>query len=364
MKTLSKKLTKQEIENFGIELEGIRKEIMQKVGEEDANHIRRVANQSRYYEIMGRLFIHFSLEPLSFSLGVGFLSLAKILNNMELGHNVLHGQYDWMNDPEFNSKTFEWDIVSDAKQWKFYHNYIHHTFTNVIGKDHDFGYHITRLSSEQKWTPANLFQPVLNLLLAFNFEWGVGKHGYNVEFLETPKSKRKGKTLQDYINVFLSKVELQLVKDYVVFPILGGVMAPKIFLGNLFANTIRNLWTYSIIYCGHFTENSETFTIEEMKEEGKGGWYLRQLKGSSNIEGSKLFHLLSGHLSHQIEHHLFPDMPSSRYEEVAPRIKEICEKYEQHYNTGSFVKQFASVWKKIFKFSLPDELIQKREAIA
>jgi NADPH-dependent stearoyl-CoA 9-desaturase len=291
-------------------------------------------------------------------LGTSLLTLSKILNNMEIGHNVMHGQYDWMNHPELNSRTFEWDIVSDSHQWKFYHNYVHHTFTNVIGKDHDFGYHFTRLSEEQKWKPLHLFQSVANFFLAFNFEWGVGKHGYSVEFLETPKKQGK-KTLEEYKNVFFKKVELQLFKDYAFFPFLAGLGAPKVIAANMIANTIRNLWTYSIIFCGHFTENTETFLPKEIENESKGQWYLRQLKGSSNLEGSKLFYQLSGHLSHQIEHHMFPDIPAPRYEEIAPRLKSICEKYEQHYNTGSFAKQFSSVWKRIFAYSFPDSIAKK-----
>ncbi len=358
MNSLSKKLTKEEIESFGKELEEIRKDIQSRVGEEDANHILKVYNTMRYNEIMGRLILHFSLDPISFAIGTGMLTISKILNNMEVGHNVMHGQYDWMNHPELNSRDFEWDIVSDSKQWKFYHNYIHHTFTNVIGKDHDFGYHFTRLSEEQAWKPVHLFQTVANFFLAFNFEWGVGKHGYKVEFLETPKKQGK-KTLQEYKDVFSKKIELQLFKDYVFFPLLSGFGAPKVFLGNLLANTFRNLWTYSIIFCGHFTENAETFSEEELENETKADFYLRQLKGSSNLEGSKFFYLMSGHLSHQIEHHMFPDIPANRYEEIAPRLKELCEKYEQNYNSGSFVKQFSSVWKRIFAFSFPDPIAEK-----
>jgi linoleoyl-CoA desaturase len=180
-----------------------------------------------------------------------------------------------------------------------------------------------------------------------------------VQFLETPKKHRNKRGYEDFKDIFRKKMELQLIKDYVFFPLLGGLGAPKIFLGNLIANTIRNLWTYSIIFCGHFTENAETFTIDEMNQETSADWYLRQIKGSSNLEGNKMFYLMSGHLSHQIEHHLFPDIPSSRYEEIAPRVKEICEKYGQHYNSGSFLSQFGSVWKRIFSYALPDPYAAK-----
>ena len=47
-------------------------------------------------------------------LGTAALSLAKILDNMEIGHNVLHGQWDWMRDPKIHSSTWEWDHTSPA----------------------------------------------------------------------------------------------------------------------------------------------------------------------------------------------------------------------------------------------------------
>ncbi len=359
MKTISKKLSKEETEAFGVELEAIRTDVMAKIGQEDADHIRRVHRAYRYTEILGRGLIHFSFEPITFTVGTLLLAGSKILNNMEIGHNVMHGQYDWMNDPRFNSRTFEWDIVSDSKQWKFYHNYMHHTFTNVVGKDHDYGYHFTRLSEEQKWKPAHIFQSIANVFLAFNFQWGVGGHGYKVEYMEIPKKQRKKKSLKEYRDVFFKKAELQLVKDYLFFPLLAGLNFPKVFLGNFIANMIRNLWTYSIIFCGHFTENAETFTPEQIEGETKGEWYIRQLKGSSNLSGGNFFYLMTGHLSHQIEHHMYPDVPAKRYREIAPKLQELCEKYGQHYNTGGFIKQFASVWKRIFAYSFPDRIARK-----
>jgi fatty acid desaturase len=365
MKTLSKNLSKIEIEEFGKELETIRIDVMAKVGKEDADHIKKVYKTYRYTEVLGRGLIHFSFEPITFALGTGLLAISKILNNMEIGHNVMHGQYDWMNDPRFNSRTFEWDIVSDSKQWKFYHNYMHHTFTNVIGKDHDYGYNFTRLTEDQKWKPVHLTQMFSNLFLMFNFQWGVGGHGPKVEYLEKPKKQRTKRSYKDYRDVWFKKIELQLVKDYLFFPLLALINVPsilnipKVILANFIANGIRNVWTYAVIFCGHFTENTETFTPDEIKEETKSMWYLRQLKGSSNLSGGNLFYIMTGHLSHQIEHHMFPDVPAKRYQEIAPRLQELCAKYGQHYNVASFPKQFWTVWKRIFAYSLPDKYALK-----
>jgi linoleoyl-CoA desaturase len=80
---------------------------------------------------------------------------------------------------------------------------------------------------------------------------------------------------------------------------------------------------------------------------------VRQLIGAANISGGPLFHILSGNLSFQVEHHLFPDMPSSRYQQIAPRVKEICERYGLPYNTGRLSKQWGTVQRTILRMALP-----------
>ena len=80
---------------------------------------------------------------------------------------------------------------------------------------------------------------------------------------------------------------------------------------------------------------------------------MRQLIGSCNLDGTRLFHIMTGSLSFQIEHHLFPDLPSCRYPEIAPRVRAICERYGLAYNSGRLGGQYRSVAKKILRYSLP-----------
>ena len=81
---------------------------------------------------------------------------------------------------------------------------------------------------------------------------------------------------------------------------------------NFVANIVRNVWAHSIIFCGHFPDQTYTFGEDEVADESRGGWYVRQLLGAANIEGGPLFHVISGNLGYQVEHHLYPDMPSTR----------------------------------------------------
>ena len=108
-----------------------------------------------------------------------------------------------------------------------------------------------------------------------------------------------------------------------------------------------------IIFCGHFPEGTQEFSIEEAANETRGGWYLRQMLGSANLTGGRLFHILSRQPRHQIEHHLFPDIPAHRYAEIAVEVRAICERYGLHYNTGPLHKQFGSVVRKIVQLALP-----------
>ena len=77
--------------------------------------------------------------------------------------------------------------------------------------------------------------------------------------------------------------------------------------------------------------------------------------GSANISGSRVLHLMAGNLSHQIEHHIFPDLPSNRYVEIAPRVRQVFEKFGLPYNSRPLVRQVASAWHKVIRLSLPND---------
>jgi fatty acid desaturase len=142
-------------------------------------------------------------------------------------------------------------------------------------------------------------------------------------------------------------------KDFILYPLLAGPLFPVVLAANVSASVIRNIWSFSIIFCGHFPDGVHSFTEASCENESRGRWYYRQLLGSANLTGGKLFHVMSGNLSHQIEHHLFPDVPAHRYAEMSVEVRQICEKYGLPYNTGPLYSQYATVWVKIFKLALP-----------
>jgi len=346
-------LTAEDVENLGRELDAIREQVIASRGERDAAYIRKVIDGQRKLELGSRAVLLFSLFPPAWLVGTVGLSISKIVENMEIGHNVMHGQWDWMRDSKIHSTTWEWDNASPAEMWKHSHNEVHHTYTNVRGKDHDLGYGIMRVDENQKWVPFYLAQPLWNFINACVFEYGIAAYDLQIgKYLKgrTDKAEFQGKAKR-----VLAKIRKQATRDYLLHPLLSGPSALPTLTANLTANLVRNVWTHSVIMCGHFPEGVQTFEKNSIDGETRGEWYLRQMLGSANISGSRLLHFMSGNLSFQIEHHLFPDLPSNRYQEIAPKIQDVFERYGLTYTTGSLPRQVGSAWKTVFKLSLPND---------
>jgi linoleoyl-CoA desaturase len=411
------RLTEEQIEAIAREFDELHDQVKADLGERDARYIRGIIGLQRRLALLGRLLLVGSrFRPLWLA-GTATLGMAKILENMEIGHNVLHGQWDWMNDPVINSTVWDWDTASTSQAWKHSHNYIHHTYTNIRGKDKDLGYEIMRIDPHQPWHPVYLLQPLYNILLMALFEWGVATHDLDFDAIRSGE-KSKEQVLEDLKGISV-KARAQIVKDYIAWPLVSALVMTgldfaiastgrdlnpvgvevtsrrararakatdtwhrarrakrrdnavvgavrqlverrsfrepfrRTLWADVTANVMRNLWSHAIIFCGHFPDQTYTFSEEETKDESKGARYVRQLIGAANIEGGPLFHVISGNLGYQVEHHLYPDMPSTRYGEIAPRVREICKEYELPYNTGPFFRQWGMVNRTIARLAFP-----------
>ncbi|MFZ0040212.1 MAG: acyl-CoA desaturase [Solirubrobacteraceae bacterium] len=403
------RLTDEQIEQLGKEFDELHEQVKADLGDRDATYIRSMIAFQRRLALIGRAELVASRWRVPWALGAATLGMAKILENMEIGHNVMHGQWDWMNDPVINSRAWDWDTASTAEAWRHSHNFIHHTYTNIIGKDRDLGYEIMRIDPSQRWYPWYMLQPIYNILLALQFEWGVALH--DLDFDAIRSGEKDMKQVRKELKGIAGKARAQIVKDYIAWPLISalimtaieaavvsakssdvgsangvnrrarravrkvrkvtpGVKAQNVvseliarrsfrepfkrtLQANLVANLMRNVWSYAIIFCGHFPDQTYTFTQEETEDETRGGWYVRQLLGAANIDGGPMFHVISGNLGYQVEHHLYPDMPSTRYGEIAPKVREICERYELPYNTGPFHQQLGMVQRTILRLAFP-----------
>jgi fatty acid desaturase len=210
------------------------------------------------------------------------------------------------------------------------------------------------MTRDEPWRPEHLLQPLRNLLLASIFEWGIGLHGIHSERDRVAPDEAK---ILEERKAFATKIARQSLKDYVLVPALSRSRWRRTLAANAAANVLRNFWAYAVIFCGHFPDGAEKFTADVLENETQGEWYLRQMLGAANFNAGPLMAFSSGNLCYQIEHHLFPDLPSNRLAQIAVRVRELCDKYDLPYTTSSFARQYLLVLRTIHKLALPDRFL-------
>jgi linoleoyl-CoA desaturase len=347
---------------FGREIDRIRDEAMAKVGAEDVAYIKKVDAVSRAAEIVGRGLIHASITPLGFFAGVGALWLHKQLEATEIGHTALHGTFDKLEGAErFHSKTFTWQTPIDEESWRYVHNIRHHQYTNIAGRDPDIHFGPLRFNEHTPYDPKlHRNQMWHALLIVMNFgaginirDTGVGDHlqengrgGYDVIDERTPESwqNSKKKLLRKWVPYY--------GKEFVLFPALAGPMFWKVALGNMLTELMRDVYSAVTIYCGHIGEDVADYP-EGTKAGSRHRWYAMQVEATNNFEVPLPVSILCGALDRQIEHHLFPKLPTNRLREVAPRVRAACEKYGVTYKSDTWGNTLRKVVGRIRKLSRP-----------
>ena len=217
-------LTPAQLEALGDELDALRARVVADLGARDVEYINNLIRVQRGLEVAGRGLLFLGLLPPAWIGGTAALSLSKILDNMEIGHNVMHGQYDWTGDERLNGKTFEWDTACPGDQWRHSHNYMHHTHTNIVGKDRDIGYGILRMSEEQPWRPYYLGNPLYAALLATFFQYGVAMHDLEAERIATGEQVSEEK--QDKIASHLAQGQGPDAQGLRALPAAVGPLVP------------------------------------------------------------------------------------------------------------------------------------------
>jgi linoleoyl-CoA desaturase len=336
---------RERLQRFGEAIDAIRDRVEAKVGAEDLAHVRRINAFSRTMEVVGRVLIHVSFEPFSFTAGVLALWLHKQLQATEIGHTALHGAYDKIEGAGgFRSAAFSWDVPIDEESWKQGHNVKHHQYTNVAGRDPDIHFGPARLTEHTPHRPFHRFQhlfmvavlaPNFGFLMNLHFTglhdayFGNGRGGFDVL-----RDRSRASVMEAHRRA-LRKWAPYYLKNYVFFPLLAGPMFWKVLLGNWLAETLRDLYSAATIYCGHVGEDVAAYE-EGTRARGRGEWYAMQVEATNNFEVSLPLSILCGGLDRQIEHHLFPRLPPDRLREIAPEVRAACEAHGVAYRTDTW----------------------------
>ena len=270
---------------------------------------------------------------------------------MELGHNIIHGQWDWMNDPEIHSTEWEWDTTSPSVHWKKSHNFIHHKYTNVVGMDDDIGYGIMRVTRDERWERWMIGNPIYNLLLGTLFEWGVALHG--VETTKSAGTRSRGPRSAKTCGIIGKKVGKQVGKDYSSFPRCraeleahprrqrGRQPDPQLLV--LHGDLLWPLPRRRREIHQRRVRERDPGRVVSAPDAGFGELPRRPADGVHERQP------------------VLPDRApsvsgpaSNRYAEIAVRVRALCDKYDLPYTTGSLGRQYRQSFWTIAKLALPD----------
>ncbi|MGK0474801.1 MAG: linoleoyl-CoA desaturase [Oleispira sp.] len=355
-----------EYERIHQAFENIKQKYRNDLGEKDIRYIKKIRRNSRIFEVIGRGLIHILPGPIALA-GVPFLFLHRNLEAIEIGHNVLHGQYDSFDEiPQFHAKNFRWKAPVDETSWRQEHNAVHHVHTNVYEKDPDLNHGFLRVNSQVPHTKLHYFQVPIYLFLFYPFML-YNFNAQNLGVVDKFRAKyfpegNKGYAVVDEA-LRLSKVEGKKrhnravwrvwIKEYFFFPLLAlltGFGVVKVFLANLLVDVLNSYWIALTIQATHFTEPLQP----EDAIKNKGKWYVSQLDSSVNFRGNRWQSILWGHLNYQIEHHLFPDIPAHRYPDMSLDVQDVCKQFNLPYKCNSSwrvaIKKFiGAMWTYSFK---------------
>ena len=348
------------------EFEAIKQRYRAKLGPADVAYIKGLRLKSRLAEMLGRGLLWISPEPITFSLGVFFTVVHRNLESLEIGHNVLHGQYDAFPEiPQFHSRNFKWKAPVDEEGWRREHNGLHHVHTNVYEMDPDLNHGLLRMNDKMPWNSYHRWQVPMYLFVAYPIVL-YGFNQQNLGFRQSWRERKLPRGNEGYALVHHpDTTEAQLwhrhwlsvgrvvFKEYLLFPLLAlatGFSFFKVLLGHALANVIHNYWISFPLQSPHLTEPLQP--KEALAH--KGHWYLTQLDSTVNFKGSRFMSILWGHLNYQTEHHLFPDVPSRHYPDMAREVREVCARHGLPYKLNqSWFHAIRNYMKAMWKYSFP-----------
>lgn len=320
------------------------------LGEDDVHYIKKIQRIVLVLEIIGRGLLFFGFNPIAWIIGVISLAISKIIENTEIAHNVMHGQYDWSHSQSLQGNKYELGAVATADNWRRSHNEQHHQNTGIQGLDNDVS--ILRFSEQQSWRWHHLLQGPFALACALFAQWGVA-----VQDLRIADLVQKKITPHDFwftrLKPLIKKAGFATLKDYILFPVLAGPHFLNVLLGNLAANGLRNIWVWLVIAVGHCVGGIRIYQQKELEGLPEEHWYIRQITSSANFSSGPILRALTGHLGYHIEHHLFPDIPARRYPAIAKKIKNLCSHHGISYNNKGFGHRILELFYRLVRFSFP-----------
>ena len=337
------------------------------------NNIRKTGNWKLYSKalilIPSAIAIYVVLLTTTYSAFLG-ISLAALLGFIiaSIGFNVMHdachGSYSskkWVND--LLGLTLN-ALGGNAFIWKFKHNIVHHTYTNVDGIDDDIAKSpIMRQCSTQKWVPAHRYQHIYVVLVyaISSFAW-VTMMDFNKYFKQKVYNTDLQKmSTSDHVVFWISK--LMYAVFYIALPIYV-VGASNWAIGFAAMHVTMGLTLALVFQLAHVVEHAEFEAVGSDPKVIENEWAAHQVLTTANFAPRNWFvNWYVGGLNYQVEHHLFPRISHVHYPAISGIVQKTCEEFNLPYNTyPTMAESIASHFRMMKK--LGEKPVQQQVSVA
>lgn len=307
------------------------------------NNIEQTGNYKLYLKagsiLLSVLFFYYMLVFQCDSVFMGFVyTFLLIQSQILLAFNVMHdgghssfSSKKWINEIAVKSMEL---LGSSSMLWKQKHNTLHHTYTNVAGKDDDLDVNgMLRLSPEQALKPWHKYQHFyapflygfLSLYLLFYSDF---QRVISNKIGDTPLQQYKKRDL----TFFLTSKVLYLAYALAIPMIWHN---PLVVIGYfLFGHFIFGL-TLSIVFQLAHTVIETDFPVPNDKGQMPYSWIEHQIRTTCNFAPNNgLVTFYCGGLNYQVEHHLFHRISHVHYPKISKIVQKTCEEFNKPYHVS------------------------------
>jgi len=281
-------------------------------------------------------------------------------SGMSVMHDANHGAYSkkkWVNTLLGGTLNI---LGGYDVNWRYQHNILHHTYTNVTHVDEDIEQRL-----RMRWTPFSKWYRVQRFQHIYAFfayclgtlSWVVMKD-YKQYFTYTRNGVNKCSRKQYYWDLFkLFGFKIVYLLYTLVIPIAVLEYSAGLIIGGfLLMHAIGGFVLSTVFQLAHVVEGA-SFPMPNDKGEIENEWAIHQLMTTADFaHDNKLLTWFAGGLTHQIEHHLFPQVCHVHYPRIAHIVKATAAEYglPYHYNSGYFTA-LASHVRTLKKFGLQSD---------
>lgn len=283
---------------------------------------------------------------------------------MSIMHDANHGAFSTV--PIVNQILgYSLNLLGGSvENWKWQHNHLHHTFTNIVHYDDDIADKPgLRLSPHTTLKPIHRFQWLHALVIysLVTLYWVTAK-----DFLQFFRYKENGVNKNSpaqnrWFMIRLIALKFAYFFAFVALPVLVGIPFMEVAAGFLLMHMIGGIILTVIFQLAHTVEET-TFPRPNAQGVVENEWAIHQLNTTVNFSRhNRLLSWYVGGLNFQIEHHLFPKICHVHYPEISNIVERTAHEfnipYLQHRSFGHALHSHFATLRKFGRLPSMDDMM-------